>query len=89
MLIMDRTNLFVPRYSHVLSTTDDVFELERLRRRVGAPPPALDRRNGRPHLDLRDGPRDLALADPEVRVFETTRELLRAWRAARQAVERS
>lgn len=80
MLLMDRENLLVPGYSHVLSSTNDVGELEELRIRVGAPPRALHLRDGRPHLDLKLGPRDLALVDRTVRVFETTRELIRFWR---------
>jgi hypothetical protein len=41
MLVMDRENLWAPGWSHVLSTTDDVAELEAFRLRVGAPPEAL------------------------------------------------
>lgn len=75
---MDRENLFARGWSHVLSTTGDVAELEAFRRRVGAPAAALQLGNARwPHLDLRDGPRALALADPDVRVFEDSRELVR------------
>jgi hypothetical protein len=80
MLLMDRENLLVPGYSHVLSSGNDVGELEEFRLRVGAPPRALHFRDGRPHLDLKLGPRELALADPDVRVFETTRELILFWR---------
>ena len=77
MLLMDRHNLLAPEWSHVVSTTDDVAELEALRIRVGAPPPAFSHKGRRPHLDLKWEARDRALVDPEVRVFETTRELLR------------
>ena len=77
MLLMDRHNLLAPEWSHVVSTTDDIAELERLRMRVGAPPPALQHNGRRPHLDLKWEPRDRALVDPEVTVFDTTRELLR------------
>jgi hypothetical protein len=84
MLLMDRRNLFVPSFSHVLSSTDDVAELESLRQRVEAPPRALHRADGRPHLDLKGVPRERALADPQVRVFETTRDLIRFWRACRR-----
>ena len=77
MLLMDRYNLLAPEWSHVVSTTDDVAELEALRIRVGAPPPAFSHKGRRPHLDLKWEARDRALVDPEVRVFETTRELLR------------
>lgn len=81
MLLMDQANLFVPGFSHVMSATNDIAELEAFRLRVGAPPRALDLRNGRPHLDLKLEARDRALRDPEVRVFETSRELLRFWRS--------
>jgi hypothetical protein len=77
MLLMDRHNLLAPEWSHVVSTTDDIAELNALRIRVGAPLPALQHKGKRPHLDLKWEARERALADPEVRVFETTRELLR------------
>jgi hypothetical protein len=77
MLLMDRVNLLAPGWSHVVSTTDDMAELNALRIRIGAPLPALEHKGKRPHLDLKLEPRERALADPEVRVFETTRELLR------------
>lgn len=77
MLLMDRENLLARGWSHVVSTTDDIAELEALRVRVGAPPPALQRKGKRPHLDLKWEGRERALVDPEVKVFETTRELLR------------
>lgn len=77
MLLMDRVNLLAPGWSHVVSTTDDLAELNALRLRVGAPLPALQHKGKRPHLDLKLEPRERALVDPEVRVFETTRELLR------------
>lgn len=83
MLLMDRENLMVPGYSHVLSSQNDLGELEELRLRVGAPPRALHLRDGRPHLDLKLEPRQRALNDPAVRVFESTRELLAAWNASR------
>ena len=72
----------VPGWSHVLSSTNDLAELEALRDRVGAPPRALHRKNpARPHLDLKLVPRALALLDPEVRVYESTKDLLRCWLA--------
>ena len=77
MLLMDRDNLLAPGWSHVVSTTNDLAELEALRIRVGAPPPAFSHKGRRPHLDLKWEARERALVDPEVRVFETTRELLR------------
>lgn len=74
---MDRNNLLAPGWSHVVSTTDDVAELEALRIRVGAPPPALEHKGRRPHLDLKWEARERALVDPAVTVFATTRDLLR------------
>ncbi len=85
MLLMDRENLVAPGWSHVLSTTNDLAELDGLRARVGAPREAFHLRDGRPHLDLKLGPRERALEDPEVRVFATTRELLRFWHASQAA----
>ena len=85
MLLMDRENLLVPGYSHVLSSRNDIGELEELRVRVGAPPRALHLRDSRPHLDLKLEPRDRALVDPRVRVFESTRDLIRFWRACQGA----
>ena len=73
---MDRENLLARGWSHVVSTTDDLAELEALRVRVGAPPPAFSHTGRRPHLDLKWEARERALVDPAVRVFETTRELL-------------
>ena len=77
MIVMDRENLFAPGWSHVLSTTSDLDELEAFRRRVGAPPQALHLGNRWPHLDLKLEPRDRALAAPDVRVFERTPEMIR------------
>ena len=77
MLLMDRENLLAPGWSHVVSTTNDLAELDALRIRVGAPPPAFSHKGRRPHLDLKWEARERALVDPEVRVFDSTRELLR------------
>jgi len=85
MLLMDRENLLVPGYSHVLSSSNDIGELEQFRLRVGAPPRALHLRDARPHLDLKLEPRLLALADPTVRVFESTRELIQFWRRCQKS----
>jgi len=79
MLLMDRENLYAPGWSHVLSSSNDLEELDRLRVRVGAPPQALHARDGHPHLDLKLVPRGLALKDPEVMVFESTKAMLRFW----------
>jgi hypothetical protein len=82
---MDRQNAVAPGWSHVLSTTNDVDELDRFRRRVGAPRQALQLTNQRwPHLDLKLEPREQALADPEVRVFERTSDMLRYLKGLRE-----
>jgi hypothetical protein len=87
VIVMDRENLRAPGWSHVLSTSDDLDELDAFRVRVGAPRQALHL--GRwPHLDLKLEPRDRALVAPEVRVFERTSDMLRylkSLRAGRQA----
>ena len=76
--MMDRENAMARGWSHVLSTTNDLAELERFRIKVGAPREALQVGNRRwPHLDLKLESRDRALADPEVRVFERTSDMLR------------
>jgi hypothetical protein len=75
---MDRENLHAPGWSHVLSTTNDLNELDAFRILVGAPRQALHLGNGRwPHLDLKLEPRERALASAEVRVFERTSDMLR------------
>lgn len=86
MIVMDRENLYAPGWSHVVSTRDDLAELEAFRIRVGAPPPALQLGNPRwPHLDLRDAPREAALADPGVRIFSRTADLVRFVRGVQRA----
>lgn len=78
MIVMDRENLHAPGWSHVLSTTNDLAELERFRLLVGAPLRAFHVRGvRRPHLDLKLEPRDRALASPGIRIFERTVELVR------------
>lgn len=78
MIVMDRENRYAPGWSHVLSTSNDLEELDAFRRRVGAPAQALHLGNRRwPHLDLKLEPRDRALADPAVRVFDRTSDMLR------------
>jgi hypothetical protein len=85
VIVMDRQNAVAPGWSHVLSTTNDVDELDRFRRRVGAPRQALQLTNQRwPHLDLKLEPREQALADPEVRVFERTSDMLRYLKGLRE-----
>jgi len=78
VIVMDRENPMAKGWSHVLSTTNDLDELDRFRVRVGAPRQALHAGSRRwPHLDLKLEPRDRALTDPEVRVFERTSDMLR------------
>ena len=78
MIVMDRENLYAKGWSHVLSTTNDLDELEAFRVLVGAPPQALHLGNRHwPHLDLKLEPRDRALASPDVRVFDRTADMLR------------
>jgi hypothetical protein len=78
MIVMDRENLHAPGWSHVLSDTNDLAELERFRLLVGAPLRAFHIRGvRRPHLDLKLEARDRALAAPGVRVFDRTMELVR------------
>ncbi|HEU4474963.1 MAG TPA: hypothetical protein VFR72_08990 [Gemmatimonadales bacterium] len=78
MIVMDRENLYAPGWSHVLSTSNDIVELEAFRELVGAPRQALHLGTRRwPHLDLKLEPRARALASPEVRVFERTADMIR------------
>ena len=77
MIVMDRENLMARGWSHVLSTANDLEELDRFRARVGAPRQALHLGHRWPHLDLKLEPRERALADPAVRVFERTPDMLR------------
>jgi hypothetical protein len=84
MIVMDRVNALAPGWSHVLSTTDDLAELDAFRAKVGAPREAFHLRGRRPHLDLKAEPRERALRDPSVRVFERTADLLRFLRSLRE-----
>ena len=78
MIVMDRENVYARGWSHVLSTTNDLDELDAFRIRVGAPPQALHLGNRRwPHLDLKREPRERALSSPDVRIFERTADMLR------------
>jgi hypothetical protein len=86
VIVMDRENLHAPGWSHVLSTSNDLAELEAFRVLVGAPRQALHLGNRRwPHLDLKLEPRDRALVAPGVRVFERTSEMLRYVRSLRES----
>lgn len=76
MIVMDRENIFARGWSHVLSTTNDVAELQAFCARVGAPAAALHLGRRWPHLDLKLLPRERALRLPDVLVFERTREML-------------
>jgi hypothetical protein len=85
VIVMDRENRVAPGWSHVLSSTNDLDELDRFRIRVGAPRQALHLGNRRwPHLDLKLEPRERALADPAVRVFARTADMLRFLKQLRQ-----
>jgi Protein of unknown function (DUF4031) len=77
VIVMDRENIFARGWSHVLSTTNDLTELQEFCKRVGAPASALHLGGRWPHLDLKLLPRARALALPDVRVFERTAEMLR------------
>jgi len=86
MIVMDRENMHARGWSHVLSTTDDLGELEAFRIRVGAPPPALHIKNPRrPHLDLKLEPRRRALECPDILVFERTSDMIRFLHALRES----
>jgi len=82
---MDRENIFARGWSHVLSTTNDLAELQAFCARVGAPASALHLGGRWPHLDLTLTPRERALALPEVQVFDRTVEMLRFLRARKSA----
>lgn len=88
MIVMDRENLYAPGWSHVLSTSDDLGELDAFRRRVGAPREAFHLKGRRPHLDLKGEPRERALREPDVLVFDRTADLLRHLRALRALASR-
>ena len=81
LIVMDRENLFARGWSHALSTTNDLAELRAFCERVGAPLSALHLSGRWPHLDLKLEPRELALASPDVRVFERTADMLRFLKA--------
>lgn len=84
---MDRENLLARGWSHVVSTTSDVAELEAFRVRVGAPAAALQLTNPRwPHLDLRGEPRERALALGDIVILERTSDLIRYVRGVRARV---
>jgi hypothetical protein len=83
MIVMDRENALAPGWSHVLSTSNDLGELDEFRRRVGAPREAFHLRGRRPHLDLKLEPRERALREPRVIVFDRTADMLRYLQALR------
>ena len=83
MIVMDRENIFARGWSHVLSTNNDVAELQAFCKRIGAPASALHVGGRWPHLDLKLLPRERALAMPEVRVFNRTAEMLKFLHAAK------
>lgn len=87
-IVMDRENLLARGWSHVVSTSHDVNELEAFRVRVGAPPAALQLANPRwPHLDLRGEPRQAALACRDIVIAERTSDLIRYVRGAERATK--
>jgi hypothetical protein len=87
VIVMDRENLLARGWSHVVSTTSDVAELEAFRLRVGAPAAALQLTNPRwPLLDLRGEPRELALALADIVIVERSSDLIRYVRAVRGRV---
>jgi Protein of unknown function (DUF4031) len=86
VIVMDRENLLAPGWSHVLSTTNDLAELDAFRQEVGAPRQALHFGRKWPHLDLKQEPRDRALAHPGARVFESTPEMLRFIKSLREGI---
>jgi hypothetical protein len=79
MILMERENAMARGWSHAVSDApsllDQAVELQAFRRKVGAPPSAFQRGSWL-HLDIMRGPRRKALADPTVRVFDTSRELV-------------
>ena len=84
---MDRENLLARGWSHVVSTTGDVAELEAFCLRIGAPAAALQLTNPRwPHLDLRGEPRERALALVDIVIVERTSDLIRYVRGVRGRV---
>jgi hypothetical protein len=83
VIVMDRENLHAPGWSHVLSTTNDLAELDAFRREVGAPAQALHLGRKWPHLDLKLESRARALAHPGVRVFASTPEMVRYLKSLR------
>jgi hypothetical protein len=87
VIVMDRENVLARGWSHVVSTTNDVAELDAFRIRVGAPAAALQLTNPRwPHLDLRGGPRESALALRDIVIVERTSDLIRYVRTVRGRV---
>jgi hypothetical protein len=83
VIVMDRENIYARGWSHVLSTTNDLSELQAFCQRVGAPASALHLDGRWPHLDLKLLPRERALAQPDVRVFERTADMLHFLLAAK------
>lgn len=81
MIVMDRENLHAPGWSHVVSTSNDLAELDAFRKEVGAPAQALHLGRKWPHLDLQMESRARALAHPNVRVFASTPALVRYLKA--------
>lgn len=80
MIVMDRENAMAAGWSHVHSDAPTLAaqaaELDAFRRRVGAPPSAFQPNGSWLHLDIKQGPRRRALACPDVRVFDSSRDLV-------------
>jgi hypothetical protein len=75
VIVMDRENPMARGWSHVLSTTNDLEELDRFRERVGAPTgaaPAITGGCTRPQARAATGAGRSA-----VRVFQRTADMLR------------
>lgn len=83
MILIDRKNNVNPKWSHVLSDTDNIEELEAFRVRIGAPKSSGQYRKKPPHLDVWGGPKQRALAAAD-KVFDTTLALMRWRRSNRQ-----
>lgn len=80
MIFMDRENPMAKGWSHVMSDAptlaEQEAELHAFRRKVGAPASAFQPAGSWLHLDIMRGPRQKALADPSVRVWDDWRAMM-------------
>lgn len=80
MIFMDRENPMAKGWSHVMSDAPTLegqaTELQAFRRKVGAPPSAFQPEGSWLHLDIMRGPRNKALADPTVKVWDDWRAMM-------------